>query len=143
MKAQEVLEKLVKAFVHQSSPYAETTSVRLDDTCDEGPAEVYTVTIGAGGKTFDNVIDKEDALSKTVEFFKGVLPRTFKDADWLILDAGFSGVLKEDYWNKLYPFLWDAVVEEFRQDIDQAWSWMEYGQREHARKLKQLTGGSI
>ncbi len=123
MKAQEVFETLVKAFVYPSSPYAETTGVWLKNTYDEGP-EVYTVTIGSGGKTFDNVIDKEDALSKTVEFFKGVFPTTFNDADWLILAAGFSGVLKEDYWNKLYPFLWDAVVEEFRQDIDQAWSWM-------------------
>ena len=130
MKAQEVLGKVVTTFVYSSSPYATTTSVRLKKTYGEGP-DVYTVTIGAGEKTFDNVIDKEDALSKTVEFFKDVFPRTFKDADWLIFDAGFSGVLKEDYWNKLSPFIWDAVVEEFREDIDLAWFFMEYSQGVH------------
>jgi hypothetical protein len=129
-KAQEVLEKFVTTFVYSSSPYATTTSVWLKKTYGEGP-DVYTVTIGAGEKTFDNVIDKEDALSKTVEFFKHVFPRNFKDADWLIFDAGFSGVLKEDYWNKLSPFIWDAVVEEFREDIDQAWFFMECSQGVH------------
>ena len=138
----EAVEIFSKTYVCTLDSYAQSTSIRLDDTCGAG-AEVYTACFLNGTATISDVQDFEDAFAKATEYVREIFPRSYHEAEWLILNAGLDGVLKEEVWNELFPYIWDAVVEELRQDIDMAWFFMELGKKSDAEHLTAVLNSSF
>jgi len=132
---QKYIQSISKSYVNSTSSFAETATFSYDDIYDENAEETYTLSFLNGSATISGVQDCEDGIAKATEYVREIFPRSYSEAEWFILNAGYSFRSKEETWKKLFPYIWDAVVEELREDIEYAWFLMELGKKSDAEHL--------